>query len=381
MYRLMEQDVCLIGFGEAGATFARAGDWAAAAHIFDIKTNDPATRDAILAAYADAGVTGAGSLEDALRDAGLLLSLVAFVCGGIAGLLILLARLSRLSAPRILARGYIELFQGTPLLMQLFLVFFGIALLGIDVSPWLAAATALTLFTSAFLAEIEVPNEDGAIPAGISAQVTIPTGTAKAHFIRPSVVSLGPEGNLGIKTFEDDRVAFHPIEIVKTEIDGVWATGLPDDAEKETLLIEAGVVGREIECAVLGNTSPRASTVGEVVVAEGGFYAYDTKYVDDSAEVVIPADLAATTIEAVQQVALATYKTLDCRGLARVDVFVTDDAQVIVNEINTLPGFTRISMYPKLWAASGIAYRELVGRLIDLARERHAADRALATSM
>ena len=147
------------------------------------------------------------------------------------------------------------------------------------------------------------------------------------------------------------------------------------------VLIEAGVVGREIECAVLGNTSPRASTVGEVVVAEGGFYAYDTKYVDDSAEVVIPADLAATTIEAVQQVALATYKTLDCRGLARVDVFVTDDAQVIVNEINTLPGFTRISMYPKLWAASGIAYRELVGQLVDLARERHAADRALSSSM
>ncbi|RRV38973.1 amino acid ABC transporter permease [Pseudomonas sp. o96-267] len=84
----------------------------------------------------------------------LLLSLVAFVCGGIAGLLVLLARLSPLSAPRILACGYIELFQGTPLLMQLFLVFFGIALLGLDVSPWLAAATALTLFTSAFLAEI-----------------------------------------------------------------------------------------------------------------------------------------------------------------------------------------------------------------------------------
>lgn len=84
----------------------------------------------------------------------LLLSLVAFVCGGIAGLLVLLARLSPLSAPRILAHGYIELFQGTPLLMQLFLVFFGIALLGLDVSPWLAAAAALTLFTSAFLAEI-----------------------------------------------------------------------------------------------------------------------------------------------------------------------------------------------------------------------------------
>lgn len=84
----------------------------------------------------------------------LLLSLVAFACGGVAGLLLLLARISRLQALRILARGYIELFQGTPLLMQLFMVFFGIALLGVDVSPWLAAAVALTLFTSAFLAEI-----------------------------------------------------------------------------------------------------------------------------------------------------------------------------------------------------------------------------------
>ena len=147
------------------------------------------------------------------------------------------------------------------------------------------------------------------------------------------------------------------------------------------VLVEAGVKGREIECAVLGNASPRASTVGEVVVDGGGFYAYDTKYVDDSARVVIPADLDATTIEAVQQVALATYKTLDCRGLARVDVFVTEDASVIVNEINTLPGFTRISMYPKLWDASGIGYRELVGQLGDLARERHAADRALSSSM
>ena len=84
----------------------------------------------------------------------LLLSLVAFICGGIAGLLVLLARIAALPAPRLLAQGYIELFQGTPLLMQLFLVFFGIALLGLDVSPWLAAAVALTLFTSAFLAEI-----------------------------------------------------------------------------------------------------------------------------------------------------------------------------------------------------------------------------------
>lgn len=147
------------------------------------------------------------------------------------------------------------------------------------------------------------------------------------------------------------------------------------------VLIETAVTGREIECAVLGNADPQASTVGEVVVADGGFYAYDTKYVDDTARVVIPAELDADTIAAVQRVALATYRALDCRGLARVDVFVTADGRVVVNEINTLPGFTRISMYPKLWAESGIAYPELVARLIELAVEQHAADRALATSM
>lgn len=147
------------------------------------------------------------------------------------------------------------------------------------------------------------------------------------------------------------------------------------------ILVESAVVGREIECAVLGNDDPAASTVGEVVVADGGFYAYDTKYVDDSAEVVIPAELDADTTEAVRAVALATYAALDCQGLARVDVFVTHGGQVIVNEINTLPGFTRISMYPKLWAESGIAYPDLVARLVELAAERQTADRALATSM
>ncbi|RJS93520.1 D-alanine--D-alanine ligase [Salinisphaera sp. Q1T1-3] len=147
------------------------------------------------------------------------------------------------------------------------------------------------------------------------------------------------------------------------------------------VLVEAAVAGREIECAVLGNAQARASTAGEVVVDGDGFYAYDTKYVDDTARTVIPAELDAATLETVQQIALATYRTLDCRGLARVDVFVTESGDVVVNEINTLPGFTRISMYPKLWQASGIEYSELVGRLVDLAREQHAADKALASSM
>lgn len=147
------------------------------------------------------------------------------------------------------------------------------------------------------------------------------------------------------------------------------------------VLIEAAVQGREIECAVLGNADPQASPVGEVVVADGGFYAYDTKYVDASARIVIPAELDADTVAAVQRTALATYRALGCLGLARVDVFVAADGGVVVNEINTLPGFTRISMYPKLWAESNVAYPELVARLVELALAQHAADRALATSM
>lgn len=146
------------------------------------------------------------------------------------------------------------------------------------------------------------------------------------------------------------------------------------------VVIESAIQGREIECAVLGNDTPEASTVGEVVVPEGGFYAYDTKYVDDSARIVIPADVAPAIEDAVRQTALAAWQAVGCRGLARVDVFVTDDGRVVVNELNTLPGFTGISMYPKLWEASGLGYAALISRLIELAIERQSGDRALATS-
>lgn len=143
------------------------------------------------------------------------------------------------------------------------------------------------------------------------------------------------------------------------------------------VLVEAAIKGREIECAVLGNDHPRASTVGEVVVAGGGFYAYDTKYVDDTARTIIPADLDPDAIQSVRQAALTAYTTLGCLGLARVDVFVIPEKVVIVNEINTLPGFTAISMYPKLWAESGCPHSKLITRLIELALQRHAADQNL----
>jgi D-alanine-D-alanine ligase len=147
------------------------------------------------------------------------------------------------------------------------------------------------------------------------------------------------------------------------------------------VVVEQGIKGREIECAVLGNDFPQASTCGEIVL-NSEFYAYDTKYIDDDgAKVVIPAAIAPEVNDKVRDIAVKAYQTLGCSGMARVDVFLTADNDVIINEINTLPGFTNISMYPKLWQASGLDYTSLITRLIELALERHQADSALKTSM
>ena len=108
------------------------------------------------------------------------------------------------------------------------------------------------------------------------------------------------------------------------------------------------------------------------------FYAYDTKYINETgAEVVVPADIDAATQARIQQIALQAYQALECAGMARVDVFLTAGGGIVINEVNTLPGFTRISMYPKLWGASGVDYTTLITRLIELALERHEADRGL----
>ncbi|WP_370679694.1 D-alanine--D-alanine ligase [Comamonas sp. GB3 AK4-5] len=137
-------------------------------------------------------------------------------------------------------------------------------------------------------------------------------------------------------------------------------------------LVEQAIAGREIECAVLGNDDVlQASVCGEIVVHDD-FYAYDTKYLNaDGAAVVVPADLPAALHERIRQLALQAFQVLGCAGLARVDVFLTPQGRVVVNEVNTLPGFTSISMYPKLWQASGLGYTALITRLIELALERH----------
>jgi D-alanine-D-alanine ligase len=149
------------------------------------------------------------------------------------------------------------------------------------------------------------------------------------------------------------------------------------------ILAEAAVEARELECAVLGNDAPRASVVGEVLVSHpDGFYSYDAKYVDSAGSACeIPANIAAETAEAIRALSVRAFQVLDLAGMARVDFFLARDTGAItLNEVNTIPGFTAISMYPKLWEASGISPGELVTRLIDLAIERRAARRALETT-
>lgn len=146
------------------------------------------------------------------------------------------------------------------------------------------------------------------------------------------------------------------------------------------ILIEEAVKGREIECSVLGNEYPKASITGEVV-AVNDFYSYEAKYIDEKgANLEIPADLSEEATKKVQDVAIRAFKALNCEGMARVDVFLTEDGEVVINEINTIPGFTKISMYPKLWELSGIPYSELIDELINLAIERHQRDAELASS-
>ena len=147
------------------------------------------------------------------------------------------------------------------------------------------------------------------------------------------------------------------------------------------ILIEECINGREIECSVLGSDEPQASIPGEVKPTHD-FYSYDAKYLDENgAELIIPADLDGETVKRIQDLAIKVFTTLCCEGLGRVDFFLKEDGTIYVNEINTMPGFTRISMYPKLWEASGLSYTDLIDKLIELALERYERERRLKTSV
>jgi D-alanine-D-alanine ligase len=163
-------------------------------------------------------------------------------------------------------------------------------------------------------------------------------------------------------------VGVRKVAAVGSLVDGLKHAFRFDDK----VIAEAAVSGREIELAVLGGNPPTVSGAGEIVVEHAdGFYSYEAKYLDEhGARLELPAQLPAPTLARAQALALRTFEVLECEGMARVDLFLKPDGELLVNEINTIPGFTAISMYPKLWALAGVPPTELVSRLIDLALAR-----------
>jgi D-alanine-D-alanine ligase len=160
------------------------------------------------------------------------------------------------------------------------------------------------------------------------------------------------------------------------ELPGALQTAAEYDRK---VVVERGIDAREIEISILGNDDPIASVPGEIIPSRE-FYDYNAKYVDDNSRLLIPAPLGDAQVKEVQRLAMAAFKTLQCSGMARADLFLErSTGKFYLNELNTLPGFTSISMYPKMWEASGIPYPQLIDRLITLAFERHAEKKKLRT--
>jgi D-alanine-D-alanine ligase len=146
------------------------------------------------------------------------------------------------------------------------------------------------------------------------------------------------------------------------------------------IIVEAGVIAREVECAVLGNDQPKASVIGEITFSSD-FYDYETKYTEGKADLHIPAKLPEDVSQRIQEMAIQAFIAIDAAGLSRVDFFyVESTGEIFINEINTLPGFTATSMYPQLWANTGVAFPQLVDQLIQFALERHTATSPETTS-
>jgi D-alanine-D-alanine ligase len=192
--------------------------------------------------------------------------------------------------------------------------------------------------------------------SNISSQLGLP------FFIKPT--SAG--SSVGIHKIKDDKDFSEKI----------------NDAFKysDKIICEEAIIGKEIECSVLGNENPVASLPGEVI-PNHEFYSYEAKYLDENgAKFEIPAKLPELTIKNIQEIAIKSFKVLNCEGMARVDGFLKENGEFILNEINTIPGFTTISMYPKLWEASGVSYSELIDKLIQLTIERYNGEKKIQTS-
>ena len=171
------------------------------------------------------------------------------------------------------------------------------------------------------------------------------------------------------------------ISKAKTASDLMTAMELALQYDRKVVIEAAVPEAREIECAVLGNDNPQASLPGEIIPSRE-FYDYEAKYLDEHSKTIIPAELPEAQVREVQRLAVAAFRAVDCAGMARVDFFIARrSGEIFLNEVNTIPGFTTISMYPKMWEASGVSYPELIDRLIVLALERHAEKQQLRTSI
>jgi D-alanine-D-alanine ligase len=190
------------------------------------------------------------------------------------------------------------------------------------------------------------------------------------------------EGALGYPMFVKPANLGSSVGIskAKSREDLIAAMDLAGGFDRKIVIEAAVPSAREIECAVLGNDAPDASVPGEVIPSRE-FYDYEAKYIDDGSKIVIPAELDPGMAAEVQRLSIAAFKAIDCAGMARVDFLVGRRNKIFVNEVNTIPGFTTISMYSKLWAASGVQYPALLDRLIALALERHAEKQQLRTSV
>lgn len=200
----------------------------------------------------------------------------------------------------------------------------------------------------------------------------------RGEAVRPSVVWK----RLGKPVFVKPANQGSSVGVSKAKNDNELRAAVKDAfSYDDKILIEEAVVGREIEIAVLGNGAPEASVPGEIIPYHG-FYSYEAKYLDEEgAGLMIPAKLPAALAKKVRSLAIRAFKALGLEGMARIDFFMKKNGEFVVNEANTIPGFTKISMYPKLWEASGLSYPELIDRLARLALKRHERRKRLKTSV
>lgn len=210
--------------------------------------------------------------------------------------------------------------------------------------------------------------------------------TNKAWAAQREVILDAVEAELHYPVFTKPANLGSSVGIAKCHTRAELAAGLDDAARYDRrIVVEQGITARELEVSVLGNEEPVASVVGEIRPRRT-FYDYVAKYLaeegsEDESELLIPADISPELADRVRRLAVRAYQAIDCAGLGRVDLLLdADSGELYLNEINTIPGFTRISMYPKLWEASGIPYGELLDRLIELALERHAVKSGLKTT-